>query len=92
MEEKPYEGEADGALRERENPGERPPPRRRNRGEFPQAGCANDAVLVLRNALAAVELAAFRAACHRLAKRVMKATLMNKCGHISSPREGRRIY
>src|SRR6185503_7641858 len=77
----PNQQDANGALRHAQHADERPPLRERHPGEFLQARGADDAFLMFRDALAAVELTALRAAGGGLAPGVVEAALMAYASH-----------
>ena len=60
----------------------------RDRREFPQAGRANDLVIVLGDALAAKELGAFRTTRHRLALGMVEAALVGDAWNHGTIRGG----
>lgn len=81
---KPKNADANGKLNHRKHPREGTARRVRLDGQLAQAIGANDAVIVLGDAFAAIEVAAFRAARHSFAQRMLKATLMNELRHYES--------
>jgi len=56
------------------------PPARRRRGQTAQTGRADEPVLMLYDTLTAIMIGAIRTAADRFPVRMMKATLVGKCG------------
>src|ERR1043166_1513268 len=84
VEEEPNYDQPDRKLKERNQPRQRHAPRWRNRRDLFQTRRADDAIVVLGNALTTIELPALRTACDGFAQRMMKAALMNERSHFKS--------
>src|SRR5881396_3538746 len=77
----PNQEDSRRALHDPQHADEGPALRERHSGELFQARRADDTVLVLRDALAAIELGARRAARGRLAPGVIEAPLVRHASH-----------
>jgi hypothetical protein len=81
IKEKPGCDKAGHKLSERERAGESAPAQQGHTRELCEASRAHDAVVVFAHAFAAVEIPAPRAARHRFALCVVKASLVGEVGH-----------